>query len=232
MLSVLWHLRLFLVHFLLHLTRPVFSLLFKKDKDPLDCASYRPISLLNTDVKIFAKVLAHRLEDILPSVISPDQTGFIKGHNSFYNTRRLFNILYSTKHVGSECLTSMDAEKAFDRVEWNYLFTTLGKFGFGLAFSSWIRVLYSCPSASVLTNSHSSEYFNLHCETRQGCPLSPLLFAITIEPLAIALCGNRGIQGIWRGGVENKVSLYADDLLLFVSKPATSLQEALTFFRT
>lgn len=107
----------FLVHFLLHLARPVFSLLFKKDKDPLDCASCRPISLLNTDVKILPKVLAHRLEDILPSVISPDQTGFIEGRNSFYNTRRLFNILYSTKHIGSECLTSMDAEKAFDRVE-------------------------------------------------------------------------------------------------------------------
>lgn len=98
------------------------SLLLKKGKDPLDCASYRPISLLNTDVKILAKVLAHRLEDILPSVISPDQTGFIKGRHSFYNIRRLFNILYSPKHVDSECLASMDAEKAFDIVEWNYLF--------------------------------------------------------------------------------------------------------------
>lgn len=122
----------------------------------------------------------------------------------------------------------MDAEKAFDRVEWNYLFCTLEKFGFGLVFLSWIKTLYKCPSASVLTNSHYSEYFDLHRGTRQGCPLSPLLFTIAIEPLAIALRSSRWVQGIWRGGVEHKISLYADNLLLFVSKPATSLPEALT----
>lgn len=70
------------------------SLLLKKDKDPLDCASYRPISLLNCDVKILAKVLASRLEDVLPTIISPDQTGFIKNRQSFFNIRRLLNVIY------------------------------------------------------------------------------------------------------------------------------------------
>ncbi len=65
------------------LNQACISLLLKKDKDPLDCASYRPISLLNCDVKILAKVLASRLEDVLPTVISPDQTGFIKNRQSF-----------------------------------------------------------------------------------------------------------------------------------------------------
>lgn len=88
--------------------------------------------------------------------------------------------------------------------------------------------MYKCPSASVLTNSHYSEYFDLHRGTRQGCPLSLLLFTIAIEPLAIALCSSGLLQGIWRGGVEHKVSLYADDLLLFISKPSTSIPEALT----
>ncbi len=212
-----------------HLFNQAFiSLLLKKGKDPFDCSSYRPISLLNTDVKILAKVLAHRLENILPSIISPDQTRFTKIHQSFYNICRLFNILYSPKHVDPECLAAMDAEKAFDRIEWNYLFLTLEKFGFGSVFLSWLKTLYKCPSASVRTNNHYSEYFDLHRGTRRGCPLSPLLFVIAIEPLAVTLRSSGRVQRIWRGGVKHKVSLYADDLLLFVSKPATSLPEALT----
>ena len=162
----------------------------------VDCASYRPISLLNNDVKILAKVLARRLEDVLPSVISPDQTGFIKNRQSFFNICRLFNILYSPSESVPECIISMDAEKAFDRVEWDYLFTVLEKFGFGPVFISWIRLLYSAPSASVLTNSQYSTPFSLHRGTRQGCPISPLLFALAIEPLAIALRDSNQITGV------------------------------------
>lgn len=177
------------------------SLLLKKGKDPLECASYRPISLLNTDVKILAKILALRLENVLPSIISPDQTGFIKSRHLFYNIRRLFNILYSGKSSEPEYLVSVDSEKAFDRVEWNYLFHTLTKFGFGPSFLSWIKLLYTSPSASVLTNTHYSQYFDLHRGTRQGCPLSPLLFAIAIEPLTIAIRSNERIKGIIRGDI-------------------------------
>lgn len=92
----------------------------KKGKDPEDCASYRPISLLNADVKILAKVLARRLEDTLPSIIDTDQTGFVKNHHSFFNVRRLLNILHSPNNSVPECVVSLDAEKAFDRVEWKY----------------------------------------------------------------------------------------------------------------
>lgn len=53
-------------------------IILKKDKDPQDCASYRPKSLLNTDFKIVAKVLACRLESILPKIVKPEQTGFVK----------------------------------------------------------------------------------------------------------------------------------------------------------
>lgn len=203
------------------------SLLLKKDKDPLDCASYRPISLLNTDVKILAKLLACRLENALPSVVSPDQTGFVKNRHSFFNIRRLFNIVYTPNHGIAECLLSMDAEKAFDRVEWEYLFFTLEKFGFGPLFCSWVKLLYVSPLASVLTNGRHSDYFKLYRGTRQGCPLSPLLFALAIEPLAIAIRGSGEIQGIFRGGLEHKVSLYADDLVLYISDPLRSLSAVL-----
>lgn len=131
------------------------TLIAKKGKDPTSCASYRPIFLLNTDAKILAKILAHRLEDLLPSIISKDQTGVIKNRQSFYNIRRLFNILYSAQEDRPECIVSIDLEKAFDRVEWPYLFTVLNKFGFGPFFTLWIKLLYSHPTATIHTNSQS-----------------------------------------------------------------------------
>ena len=101
---------------------------------------------------------------------------------------------------------SMDAEKAFDRVETSYLFSTLKKFGFGQTYISWIQLLYSAPVASVTTNSIQSRFFPLQRGCRQGCPLSPLLFAIAIEPLSIVLRSTPVFNGIYRNGIEHGLS--------------------------
>lgn len=210
----------------------VISLILKKDKDSLNCSSYRPISLLNVDTKILAKVLAHRLERVLLSIISPDQMGFIKNRYSFFKIRRLLNIISSqSENNTSEAVISLDAEKAFYRVRWDFLFYTLRRFGFGTNFISWIEVLYSSPLAAVRTNNNLSNYFQLQCGTRQGCPLSPLLFAMAIEPLAIALRQYIDIKGILRGGTEHKVSLYVDDMLLFIANPSHSLPKVLDLLK-
>ena len=128
------------------MTQATIALLLKKDKDPTSCGSYRPLSLLNADVKVLAKVIASRLENVLPHIISEEQNGFIKGSSIVLTTQlfcTLFNIIYS-KHSAElpELVISLDAEKAFDRVEWEYLFAVLKKFGFGDEFISWIRLLY------------------------------------------------------------------------------------------
>lgn len=77
--------------------------------------------------------------------------------------------------------------------------------------------------ASVYTNDIQSPSFPLQHGTRQGCPLSPLLFNLAIEPLAIWLCSHIGFEGISRHGLVHKLSLYADDLLLYISNPTASL---------
>lgn len=109
---------------------------------------------------------------------------------------------------------SLDAEKAFDQVKWDYIFMVLQKFEYGSKLISLIRLLYSTPSACVKTNSETSPYFPLSRGTRQGCPLSRLLFALAIEPLSMALKLSAAFSGVHRGGREHRVS-YADDLIHF-----------------
>ena len=145
-----------------------------------------------------------RSESILPK----DQPGFIKNSHSFLNIRRLFNIKYAPPSpICSEAVVSLDAEKAFNRVDWEYLFYTLRKFWFCEKIISQVRLLYSLPLASVRTNNINSEYFSLQRGTRQGCLLSPLLFAITIEPLSISSRSHPQILGILRGEAEQNVVL-------------------------
>lgn len=206
------------------MSHAIITVVHKKGKDPLKCDSYRPISLFSNDYKILAKILSVRLNPVMQSIIHQDQTGFIAGRQLSSNLRRLFNILYSQ---GSsrlpEVLLSLDAHKAFDRIEYEYLSTALKKIGFGPSFCTWISILYAHPTACIRTNRLISDYFRLYRGTRQGCPLSPLLFNIAIEPLAIALRKEADLSGINRGGSTHKISLYADDLIIYISNPDISI---------
>ena len=165
--------------------RASISVILKKDKDAEECSSYRPISLLNVDFKIAAKILARRLEKILPKLIDPDQTGFVKARFGSDNLRRVLNIV---NHLNvdrqSAIIASLYAYKAFDRVDYRFLFAVLEKVSLGHPFIKLVRLLYSNPMATVSTNGLLSESFPIGRGCRQGCPLSPLLFALVIEPLA------------------------------------------------
>lgn len=91
-----------------------------------ECASYRPISLLNLDRKLLAKILAKQLETVTPQLVSSDQTGFIRGRNSYNNVRRLLNLIqYGSRIKDRALVVSLDAEKALDRIEWPYLLHVL-----------------------------------------------------------------------------------------------------------
>lgn len=85
--------------------------------------------LLNTDATILAKILARRLQLVLPTIISKAQTGFIKGHR--FNVRRLFSIVYFSSTDADEYVVSLDTEEAFDRVDFDNLFAVVHRFGFG-----------------------------------------------------------------------------------------------------
>lgn len=200
------------------LTEANISLILKKGKPANECSSYRPISLLNVDFKISKILVWKKKEKVLPSIINADQTGFITGRNSCNNMRRLLNVIQLSNMV-----ISLEAEKAFDRVEWPFLFSTSNAFGLGDAFSSWVRLLYDKSLAAIRINGQLSSYFPLGRGTRQGCPLSSLLFAMVTEPLAEAIRISPDVTGISVGGKDHKIALYTDDILLFTTNPTKSI---------
>lgn len=190
------------------------TLILKHNKSPTNCTSYRPISLLNTDAKIITKVMAGRLELVLPTVISPDQNSFVKNRQVFHNARRVLNLIHEREGAPDTAILSLDA---FDRVELNYLFDVLSRFGFGNYFWKWIEILYTDPMAEVSTNYLISAPFKLSRGTRQGCPLSPVLFVLAMEPFAIAVRSHPSISGIKTLDLEHHIVLYADDTLLLLT---------------
>lgn len=207
------------------------TLIPKKDRDPLDMASYRPISLLQMETKILSKVLANRLRKHIASLIHPDQTGFVPGRQIYFNLRRLFNIIYS-KQKEESVVIALDAEKAFDYLEREYMFTTLKYFNFGPEFIRWIEIIYAHPRASIITNGDISETFPLHRGVRQGCSCSPYLFNLALEALASQIRAKQEIAPIDILGVKNKISLFADDITLFISHPKSSIPPLLQLIDT
>ncbi len=199
------------------------SLILKKDKDQTDPSSYRPIALLGSDLKVFTKILANRLNKHVATIIHPDQVGYIPRRFSFFNVRRLLNIVYCKQNKSKSAVLTLDAHKAFDQVDWKYMLLTIREFGLGESFSSWVEMLYAPPTASVLTNSDRSHPFNLYRGVRQGCRLSPLLFALCIEPLAVSIRCNHKVIPIHLGKIDNYIALYADDVILFLSQPEKSI---------
>lgn len=182
------------------------------------CENMRPISLINTDTKIICKILAKRLESVLPVIIGDDQNGFVKHRQGFHNVRRVLNILHNQSEQEDTAILSLDAEKAFDRIERSYLFDVIVRFGFGNLFLHWIKLLHCQSVAQVKTNEIISEPFDIKRGCPQGSPLSPLLFLLAIEPLAIAVRTSGQIQGVRIGRKEHRIALFADDVILFLKQ--------------
>lgn len=199
-------------------------LLPKPDKNQQKCGSYRPLSLLNADYKTIPKLLANRLEDVMPKIIHPDQTGFIRSRQGSDNVRRLFHIVdYARKKKEPMLILSMDAAKAFDRIEPSLLFQTLERMNFGVRFIQYIKTLFKAPKAEILTDGVLLGAFSLSRGVRQGCCISSSLFSLAIEPLALAIRANTAISGVKFGTSEHKISLYADNILIYMTDPADSV---------
>lgn len=112
-------------------------------------------------------------------------------------------------------------------MEWGYLWECLHSFRFGPKFIKWLQLLYQAPTARIQVNGRISRPFQLSRGTRQGCLISPLLYALAVEPLAITLRQHPGVRGLRCGQLTEVISLYAEDMLLYLADAGPSLQTAL-----
>ena len=196
----------------------VIKLAYKKTGEIYLLTNYRPISLINTDVKIITKVLAERLKYVLPSIIHCTQTAVYgrKIDQNIHLVRDLIEI--SNREDDTTAFLFLDQEKAFDRVNHEFLFKTMKAFGVGDTFIGWIRTIYSNASSILNINGYFSETIALQRGVRQGCPLSSLLYVLVIEVLATQLRMNPNIVGFTVGG-EKIVSVhYMDDTTIIIKQ--------------
>lgn len=136
------------------------------------------------------------------------------------NVRNILTVMQWLEQQNS----ALYAEKAFDLVAWDHLFETLSRFGAPEAFISLLQRLYTGSLSQILSNAYISPPFSILQGTHQGFPLYPLLFALAIEPLAVAVGASPTFHGIRIGTREVILSMFTDDMLLFVSDPTVSLQ--------
>ena len=163
-------------------------------------------------------------------MINPDQVGCIKGRHIGQNIRSIEDIiLLSEKYNISGLLVLIDFEKAFDTVEWDFLFKSLKSYNFGQTFRAWIKLLYTNISSCTLNNGYFSRNFTLGRGIHQGCPLSALLFILVAEILSINLRANKDAKGITLDNWEYKIFQLADDTTI-LAKDLESLKVIITNF--
>ena len=190
----------------------VITLIEKKDQDRCDLKNWRPISLLNVDAKIASKVIAERMKRLLPGIIHHNQSGYIPGRNIGENIRSILDIMSFTRAKNLPgLLLFIDFEKAFDSLEWYFLKKCLELFNFGPDLIRWVNTFYKNVKSCIINNGLCSHYFNVERGVRQGDPLSPYLFVICVEILAIAVRNDVNIKGIKISDSEAKLLQFADD---------------------
>uniref|UniRef100_R4GAV9 Reverse transcriptase domain-containing protein n=1 Tax=Anolis carolinensis TaxID=28377 RepID=R4GAV9_ANOCA len=202
------------------------TLIHKENTDPAEIKNYRPISLLNHDYKIFAIIMAERLKTFMTNWISEDQTGFLPNRQIKDNIRILIDTIeyYEYHNEKQLALLFIDAEKAFDKINWNYLKLLLKELDIGFKFKNSIEAIYRNQRATLIINGQETKK-NIQIERgmRQGCPLFPLLFILIMETLVRVINDDKCLEGLKIRKHNFKLRVYADDVVCIIENPKDSI---------
>ena len=143
--------------------------------------------------------------------------GFIPGAQGWFNTCKSINIIHhiNKRKVRKHMIISIDAEKVSDKVQHPFMIKTLTKVDIKGTFLNIIKAIYDKPTANITLNGEKLKAFPLKSGTKQGCLLSPPLFNIVLEVPATAVRQTKEIKGIQIGREEVKLSLYADNMIIY-----------------
>lgn len=185
--------------------------------------------------KLFSKLLVNKLSQILPKIISPFQSGFVKGRLMSDNILGAQELIHNIDFKSRNCnlVLKLDMTKAYDRVQWKFLFAILGKMGFPSQFIKLVKNSVQNSWFSVLVNGQNAGFFKSNRGLRQGDPLSPAFFIIVSEWLSRGLhhlvLHNSGMQ--YKGGGNMVIShlAFADDVMVFSKANETAMKKLMRF---
>lgn len=197
----------------------VISLLYKEKGEKNELKNWRPLTMLNADYKILAKVLTNRLKTVMKRLVSVDQSCAVQGRDIRDNIFTVFNLVNFVNENNKEgFLLSLDHKNAFDLLEWDFMFQALEKFNICSDFIKWVKILYhiGAVKSSVQVNGFLGKIFDIRRGIRQGCPLSPLLYVLVTEAVSYHIKSCKAVQGIKVLDDTYKITKYADDTVLFL----------------